>query len=178
MIRKSPLIHRRRVWLWVLVLSAVCIGAWVGVGALASSFEVLGPLANTEVLFAALGSIWAMAFFLHRGHVEDARFMKELLEYFNGRYDAQNNNLQKILEDAGGELDEDERLAFIDYFNLCAEEWVFRKAGYIYDPVWESWLNGMKQFASDPRVAALWEEEKTTESYYGFEFPTKSAGNK
>jgi hypothetical protein len=29
----------------------------------------------------------------------------------------------------------------------------------------------MKQYSRDPRVVALWEEEKKTDSYYGFEFP-------
>ena len=43
-----------------------------------------------------------------------------------------------------GELTHDEVLAFIDYFNLCAEEWIFREAGYIYDRVWKSWEAGMR----------------------------------
>jgi hypothetical protein len=60
----------------------------------------------------------------------------------------------------------------VDYFNLCAEEWLFWRAGYIYDPVWVAWENGMKQFAKDPRVKELWLRERATNSYYGFEFPS------
>src|SRR5437867_2487328 len=79
-------------------------------------------------------------FFLQNGHKEDAKFMKELFEYFNRRYDDQNNDLQSWLQQKG-EFTEKEKLGFIDYFNLCAEESVFQKLGYIYDEVWKTWLN-------------------------------------
>jgi hypothetical protein len=112
-----------------------------------------------------------LAFFLQNGHKEDAKFMKELFEYFNKRYDDQNDDLQGWLQQKG-EFTEKQKLGFIDYFNLCAEESVFQKLGYIYDEVWKTWLNGMQQYGRDPRVAALWREQRETESYYDFEFPT------
>ena len=67
--------------------------------------------------------------------------------------------------------DRDDNEKLIRYFNLCAEEWLFWKAGYIYDPVWRAWENGMKQYSRDPRVVAHWQKEQKTDSYYGFEFP-------
>jgi len=59
----------------------------------------------------------------------------------------------------------------MDYFNLCAEEWLLYKAGYIYEPVWQAWVNGMRQFGGDSKVKDLWRKERATGSYYGFEFP-------
>jgi len=96
--------------------------------------------------------------------------MKELFEYFNQRYDEQNNDLQTWLKQPS-ELTEEQKLGFIDYFNLCAEESVFRRLGYIYDEVWNAWQNGMWQYFRDPRVAVLWEEQRKSNSYYGFEPP-------
>ncbi len=116
-----------------------------------------------------MGGLWGLAFFLQNGHKEDAKFMKELFEYFNKRYDDQNNDLQSWLQQKD-DFTEEQRLGFIDYFNLCAEESVFQKLGYIYDEVWESWRNGMRQYGRDPRVAALWKEQQATRSYYGFDF--------
>ena len=81
--------------------------------------------------------------------------------------------LKRLQAETAAELDAllPSKLAFIDYFNLCAEEWIFREAGYIYHPVWESWVNGMRQYARDLRVAELWRKENQTNSYYGFELP-------
>ena len=81
-----------------------------------------------------------------------------------------NNRLQSLVQ-KDGEFSDDDILAFVDYFNLCAEEHLFHEAGYIYEQIWKSWHNGMKQYAKDARVADIWAKEKSTNSYYGFEFP-------
>lgn len=158
----TPLRNRQTIWPWFVGISVILIIA----------LPLLpDPYKDKEVLLAALGGLWAFAFFLHNGHKEDAKFMKELFAYFTGRYDQQNNDLQEIIRKPEP-FSRKEELAFIDYFNLCAEEWVFRQAGYIYDPVWESWLNGMRQYGKDPRVAELWGRERGSDSHYGFELPT------
>lgn len=159
--RDNPLRHRGQVWPWVAGMSVIVVVIYL----IASNGRLGG-----EFVVAMFSGIMGTAFFIHRGHREDARFMKELFEYFNHRYDDQNNNLQLILRGTN-ELSEDDELAFVDYFNLCAEEWVFKEAGYIYGPVWEAWENGMRQFGRDPRIVALWKQEMKTKSYYGFEFP-------
>lgn len=126
-----------------------------------------------------MSGLLGTAFFLHRGHADDARFMKELFEHFNGRYDKLNNTLQAILEKPKSHpLHDHEKMVIIDYFNLCAEEWVFYKAGYIYDPVWESWINGMRQYGEYECIAKLWATEQATGSYYGFEFPVTTIQDK
>ncbi len=43
----------------------------------------------------------------------------------------------------------DEKILY-DYFNLCAEEFLFQEADYIDEKVWQSWLRGMAHFAEDP----------------------------
>lgn len=119
-----------------------------------------------------MSGVLGSAFFFHRSHAEDSRFAKELLLHFNSRYDELNDHLERIkkLQD-GDELDEDLKMKILDYFNLCSEEWLFRRAGYVWDPVWDSWENGMKQYSHYRFVRELWEEEVKTNSYYGFSFP-------
>jgi len=161
----SPIRHRRNVWPW-------CVGASILIGAI--YLIVPASYRSGGVLLSAVGSLWALAFYLHGRHAEDAKFVKELLTDFNERYDNLGSDLQRALwTDAS--FHEDMKLQFIKYFNLCAEEWLFWRAGYIYDPVWKAWENGMRQYARDARVVALWQEERATDSYYGFEFPPASA---
>jgi hypothetical protein len=151
---------RRTIWV-------SCIGA----AALVLIVYLIVPPAHrsSSVLLTVIGGIGALAFYLHRRHAEDARLVKELLTEFNERYDKLNNDLQLACwRDA--QFEEETKLLFIKYFNLCAEEWLFWRAGYIYDPVWEAWKNGMKQYSKDARVITLWDKEAESDSYYGFNF--------
>ena len=128
------------------------------------------PYRSSEVLISAVGGLWALAFYLHKRHADDAKFMKELLTEFNGRYNQMNDDLQSSLwsKEPFGET---AKLKLMDYFNLCAEEWLFWKAGNIYSEVWTAWANGMRYYIKDQRVKDLWEQERQSNSYYGFEFP-------
>jgi hypothetical protein len=125
---------------------------------------------NSSVLLTVVVGGGALAFYLYRRHAEDARLVKELLKEFNERYDNLGTDLQFAVS-RNGNFEKETELKFVRYFNLCAEEWLFWKAGYICDPVWRAWENGMKQYSRDPRVVALWQKEQKTDSYYGFEFP-------
>jgi hypothetical protein len=57
-----------------------------------------------------------------------------------------------------------------DYFNLCGEEYLFYKRGYIDPVAWKAWHNGMKVFFNSPRINKLWVRELETGSYYGLRF--------
>lgn len=161
-LESSPLQHRRAVWPWFVVATTILI----------MLVPILPmPYRDGGVLLTSVGGLWALAFYLHGRHADDAKFMKELLTEFNERYNRINGDLQSALW-REGPFTEQAKLKFIDYFNLCAEEWLFRKTGYIYDPVWNSWQNGMKQYGKDQRVKDLWLSERGSDSYYGFEFPT------
>ncbi len=122
------------------------------------------------MLTSCVGGIWAIAFYLQQRHAENARFIKELMTDFNARYDRMNGELQTSLW-TSAEFRNEQKLMFIDYFNLCAEEWLFWQKGYVDKFVWNAWRNGMHQYAKDPRVKKLWMEELATNSYYGFELP-------
>jgi hypothetical protein len=111
-------------------------------------------------------------YFLHQDHLQIARFCKELVTDFSKRYDQMNEKLQRALQKTG-DFNEKETLDFVDYFNLCAEEYLFYKLGYIHRSIWWSWEKGMEQYGADARVVAIWMREKVTDSYYGFKFPVQ-----
>jgi hypothetical protein len=156
-----PLRDRRSVWRW-------CAAATVILGLV----YLVAPSGyrSGSVLVTAVGGLWALAIYLHGRHAADVRMVKELLTEFNDRYDKLGSDLQFDIS-KNGDFEKETELRFVRYFNLCAEEWLFWKAGYIYDPVWKAWESGMKQYAKDARVIALWQMERATDSYYGFEFP-------
>jgi len=54
----------------------------------------------------------------------------------------------------------------IDYLNLCGEEYLYYKRGYIEPSVWHAWQNGMKSILEAPSIYAVWVAEKKTGSYY------------
>ncbi len=152
--------HRHHLWLGFAAVAALLVVAVI----------VEPRLRSGDILFPVVAAALGLFYFLHQNHLQTARFCKELVTDFNKRYDAVNNRLQLLVRKEGA-FSDDETLAFVDYFNLCAEEHLFHEAGYIYEQIWESWHNGMKQYAKDPRVASIWTMEANTNSYYGFEFP-------
>ena len=147
-------------WLWVGFLSSVLL-----ILLIRSLY-----LYSMEMLIALLTLVCGVFYFLNQQHLEKARFFKELVTEFNQRYDSMNNELFCILGKSEPFKPEQQRV-FVDYFNLCAEEYLFYEAGYIYERVWNAWYNGMKQFGRDMRIVELWKQEIPTDSYYGFKFP-------
>jgi hypothetical protein len=156
----SPLSQRRNIWLWVIAGAVLVLIVYL---------LVPPGHQSSAVLLMIIVGIGALAFYLNRRQADDARLVKELLKEFNERYDRLNNDLQLACwRDARFEVET--KLQFIKYFNLCAEEWLFWRTGYVDDPVWQAWQSGMKQYSKDKRVMAIWDEEAKTDSYYGFDF--------
>ena len=88
---------------------------------------------------------------------------------FNARYDVLNDQLNTILLSSKVPITEKQDLQTLyDYFNLCAEEYLYFKSGYIDQEVWKSWLAGMRYFAENSEVRRIWQRELDQGSYYGF----------
>jgi hypothetical protein len=158
--KARPLRDRRIIWLASIAGAVLILVVYL----------IVPPAhQNSSVLLTVVGGLGALAFYLHRRHAEDARLVKELLADFNERYDKLGTDLQFAVW-RNGNFEKETELKFVRYFNLCAEEWLFWRAGYIYDPVWQAWQNGMRQYSKDKRVMSLWDAEAKTNSYYGFDF--------
>ncbi len=160
-LRARPLWDRRLIWLSSIAGAVLILIVYL-----------LVPPSHRSgsVLLTVVGGIGALAFYIHRRHGEDARLIKDLLKEFNERYDELGTDLQ-FASSRRGDFEMETQLKFVRYFNLCAEEWVYWRLGYIYDEVWQAWENGMRQYSGDLRVVALWRTEEKSNSYYGFKFP-------
>lgn len=122
-----------------------------------------------ELLLSGLGALTGFFYFVYRQHLDETKLFKELFVEFNSRYDKLNDELNSILTGPqGGELSEKERDRVFSYFNLCAEEYFFYRAGYIDEFVWQSWCRGMSVFFNNPRIRNLWDTDCKADSYYGF----------
>jgi hypothetical protein len=155
---------RNRVWYpFVLVMFfTVAIVAWFRIPA----------THRPEILIPTVGGIGGFLYFLYQQHLNETKLFKELFIEFNSRYDALKYDLNAILFEASeGEFSSRQREKVFNYFNLCAEEYFFCKAGYIDFDAWRSWCRGMNEFFKHPRIRTLWDQDCKADSYYGFRPP-------
>jgi hypothetical protein len=108
---------------------------------------------------------------------------KELFRDFNNRYSNLNNKLNELKSADIKSITEDPLLydTAMEFFNLCAEEYYWKKKDRISDEIWKSWHRGMNAWLQQaPVLCELWENEMTfsgPESYYikdKYEFFDKS----
>jgi hypothetical protein len=141
----------------LLALLAVIVGSTVLYGKFDAGFAI-----------TIIATFLSYFYFAQKQDLEELSLFKKLFTEFNGRYDGLNEGLNLILRgDANTELTTEEIDLLYNYFNLCGEEYLFFKRGFIYREVWKAWLNGMKIFYQNERVRRIWEEELKTDSYYG-----------
>jgi hypothetical protein len=137
----------------------------------AIAYEVAGKNLRIEWAISALGAAGGLTTFLYTQHLQETRLFTELFQQFNARYNALNNRLNLIAAGQSRELSREDRQVLMDYFNLCAEEYLYYRAGYIDPSVWKSWTRGMTAYSDIPSIRELWDEELHSESYYGFSLP-------
>lgn len=80
-----------------------------------------------------------------------------------------NEGLNAIGRRAEGPITPAERDLLDDYFNLCAEEFLFYRLGYIVPEAWTAWEQGMRHHLRCPQIHDAWVKESKSGSYYGLE---------
>lgn len=141
----------------------------LAVGANTAVYLLLPQAKALELYLPVTAAVAGFVHFLYSQHHQETQLFVNLFEKFNARYDSLNEELNAIVaRPAEDRLTPEETKALFDYFNLCAEEYLFFKSGYIDQDVWRSWLAGMKYFAQNAAVRSLWESELSSASYYGF----------
>ena len=128
-------------------------------------------LADWKILLTVIGGLSSFFFFIQKQELEEAKFINELLVKFNHRYDDMNEKLDAIVKGNKDNRDFEahEIYTLYDYFNLCGEEYLFYRRGYIYPEVWKSWVAGMKFYHDSTRIKQLWAKELSSQSYYGLD---------
>ena len=153
-----------------LITVFLFFGACYGLFSIGDSKVIWQPKSAFELIATSIGAAAAFVFFLYSQHHQDTQMFCKLFEKFNARYDGLNEKLNSIISRPTESTLISEHVKILyDYFNLCAEEHLFYKAGYIDERVWRAWLQGMKFFAADAAVRRLWAEEIKSGSYYEFD---------
>lgn len=104
---------------------------------------------------------------------ENDRMFKELFESFNDKYKLETNDvfneLRKSLPEKRIEEIKNAENIVIDYFNLCAEEFLWYSRGRIPKKIWNAWKCGIIENINIPQVKSLYkrEIEYGEESFYG-----------
>ena len=151
---------KRSLYPWIFLAIVVAVNAGI---------YLLVPQAKSPELYLAVTvAVAGFVHFLYSQHHQDTRLFVELFKEFNVRYDSLNGKLNAIVARESIELSAEDKAVLFDYFNLCAEEFLFYQSGYIDQDVWRSWLAGMKYFARHAAVRSLWEADLKSNSYYGF----------
>lgn len=160
MTTRFTLVRRGR-YPWLFLAFAVVV--------FAPLYSLLPWTRAVEVSVPAGGIVAGFVYFLYAQHLQETRLFAELFRQFNERYDRLNDSLNQIVvrgDDAMFSVEEKQVL--FDYFNLCAEEYLYYKAGYIDAAAWGAWARGMHEFVRVVRIRRLWEAELAGGSYYGF----------
>lgn len=127
------------------------------------------PAQSFALLFTATSAIGGLVYFMYAQHLQETRLFAKLFRQFNERYDKLNGPLNAILaRRADSMLELSEQQVLYDYFNLCSEEYLYFKSGYIDSEVWGSWLRGMQIYLASKEIRRLWDAELEAGSYYGF----------
>jgi hypothetical protein len=145
---------------------------WITIIAIALLVPMVTTFSRTEAITPNLVSLFAaglgVVYFVQKQKLEETQLFQRLFIDFNTRYEKLNDRLQKILGDAT--LDQSSvffRNTLDDYFNLCAEEYLFYSQGRILPVVWRSWCMGMLQYLKDTRISQYWNSQERMNSHYG-----------
>ena len=155
-VKAKHFIHKHYAWtISLTILVAVT---------LATFFYMKGS--DWPILLSIIGGLFSFIYFIQKQQLEEAKLFKELFIEFNKRYDELNDKLNHILT-ANTELSGKDIDTLYDYFNLCAEEYLFYRKGYSYPEVWAAWCDGMSHYLKHEEIERLWLDEQRSPSYYG-----------
>jgi hypothetical protein len=153
-------LSNRRWYPWVFLLLCTVF--------LLLAYDLGGRQLKIEWVVSVLGGAGGLTTFLYSQHLQETRLFTELFRVFNERYDRLNQRLNELAMSDGTGLSKDSQKLLMDYFNLCAEEYLYFRSGYIDEDVWQSWTRGMRVYAQVPVIRKFWEGELASGSYYGF----------
>lgn len=163
--RRAFQLNRRRYY------PSAFMGAAVFIAAVLAFLVHLGEMEAEDAIklsVPAIAAIAGLVYFLYSQHLQETRLFVDLFRQFNERYDKHNDLLNEIFAQPQQDmLSAKQKQVLFDYFNLCSEEWLYFKTGYIDPAVWASWREGMKYFLDSAEIRRLWTEELERGSYYG-----------
>ncbi len=144
------------------------------------------PDTATTSAIALCAAVLSAVYFVQKQKIEELQLFERLFTQFNTRYADMHAGLQGILathispQGDSTPLGRIEREILDNYFNLCAEEYLFYTEGRILRQVWVAWCRGMCDYLAIERIRSHWAEQLRPgcNSHYGLtpEFVELAAG--
>ena len=146
---------------WWIALLALMTGIALG--------ACLGGEQRIGAIGAAVATVLGFCYFVQAQKLAETKLFHELFTAFNASYDGKNGDLARIAEQNTpmAQLSLDDRSIIVDYFNLCAEEYLFYQDGFIHPEAWRSWCRGMSWYLRRHPFKDIWNEEVKSDSFYG-----------
>lgn len=148
--------------------------ATVAGGCLALAAFSFGGEDRVGLVGAAIAGTLGFCYFVQQQKLAETALFHQLFTTFNARYDHLNGPLAALLSETG--MSQEQRNLIVDYFNLCAEEYLFYQQGYIPRAVWRSWCRGMTWYLKRHPFKDVWNDEVQTDSFYGLSLDIIRAG--
>lgn len=142
---------------------------WLAIllGTIASLFAYrIGGDDRAGLIGASVAGAIGFCYFVQQQKLAETNLFYQLFTAFNARYDKLNGPLSDILLQKS-DLTAEQRKDVVDYFNLCAEEYLFYTRGYMPPEVWRSWCRGMAWYLRRHPFKDVWDQEIKSESFYG-----------
>jgi len=130
---------------------------------------------RTGLIGGVVATTLGFCYFVQQQKLAETHLFHQLFSNFNQRYDRINGRLQEMVAN-DEKITPDQIGVIVDYFNLCAEEYLFYKQGYIPRDVWRSWCRGMSWYLKRHPFKGVWNEEVKTESFYGLSLEVINEG--
>ena len=145
----------------------------IGGGTALLAFQVGGD-ERVGLVGAVIAGTLGFCYFVQQQKLAETSLFHQIFTSFNARYDQLNGPLAALLSER--DLTTEQRSLIVDYFNLCAEEYLFYQQGYIPRQVWRSWCRGMAWHLKRHPFKDVWNEEMRSESFYGLSLEVIHAG--
>ncbi len=151
---------------------------WIAIIVTIFAIEVIlkyDPTKRGSLIATTVGTAVTFCFLVQKQKLDELELFNDLFTTFNKRYNDMNGELEEIRvgkEKGDAELNK----ALVNYFNLCAEEYLFFREGYIHLEVWQSWCRGMLHYLQTDRIRSAWDKEVISASYYGLTLPAIEKG--
>jgi hypothetical protein len=121
------------------------------------------------------GAALGIFYFFQKQMLDESQLFEKLFTGFNERYGKIQSKLSHI---HGGHLEDSEEVETVlnEYFNLCAEEYLFYVEGRIHPRAWQAWCHGMLLQLKNPLIHEYWGKLVKSQSHYGITLEEIEAG--
>ena len=149
-----------RYFLLIFAIIVLAFSAWL---------ILFNPSIGLNSLIVITGAFLSLVYFIQKQALAETKLFKDIFAESNKRFEELSVELNQMI-DAKGELTKEEKRVLDTYFNLCSEEYMYFKMGYVPTMAWQAWRTGMEGIMAVERIGNYWKQQKRSKARYGLSF--------